>query len=126
VTFKPLEIKLHKRSNVLELKFTSANYELPAEYLRVYSPSAEVQGHSPSEAKLQYGKAQVRLISIYPQGHYAVRLAFDDGHDSGIYTWEYLYEMCVHQEERWQQYLDKLHHAKKTREPNQGVVRIIE
>lgn len=92
-------------------------FELPFEYLRVLSPSAEVQGHAPGQETLQTGKENVRVTSIEPIGHYAVRLVFDDGHDTGLYTWKYLYELGVGQESNWQAYLDRLKAAGYARQP---------
>ena len=106
---KPTEIKLHQVSRVLELTFEDGtNYKLPAEYLRVYSPSAEVQGHGPGQDVLQVGKEDVGIDSIEPIGHYAIKLVFDDNHDSGIYSWDYLYELGATYDERWSHYLERL------------------
>ena len=100
---KPSEINLHKVSRVLEVSFEDgSNFKLPVEYLRVYSPSAEVQGHGPGQEVLQIGKQDVNIDRIEPMGHYAVKLAFDDNHDNGLYSWDYLYELGVTYEERWQ------------------------
>ena len=97
---RPTEIKLHQKSKVLELAFdTGERFELPAEYLRVYSPSAEVQGHGPGEEVLQLGKEEVNIAQIEPVGQYAVLLRFDDGHDTGIYSWETLYDLGSHYDE---------------------------
>jgi len=115
---KPADISLHKVSRVLELKFEDgASFKLPVEYLRVYSPSAEVQGHGPGQEVLQIGKEDVNIDSIEPIGHYAIKLAFDDNHDSGIFSWEYLYELGVTYDERWQQYLDRLQAEGHQRKP---------
>ena len=106
---KPTQINLHKVSRVLELSFEDgSHFELPAEYLRVYSPSAEVQGHGPGQEVLQIGKEDVGIDNIEPIGHYAIKLIYDDNHDSGIYSWSYLHELGVTYAERWQDYLDKL------------------
>jgi DUF971 family protein len=106
---KPTDIILHKVSRVLELSFEDgSSFRLPVEYLRVYSPSAEVQGHGPGQEVLQVGKEDVNINSIEPMGHYAVKLAFDDNHDTGIYSWDYLYELGITYDERWQNYLDRL------------------
>ncbi len=86
-------------------------FDLPFEYLRVFSPSAEVQGHGPGQGTLQTGKEDVQVTSVDPIGHYAVRLVFDDGHDTGLYTWKYLYELGAQQTENWQAYLDRLKSA---------------
>lgn len=90
----PVEIKLHQASRRLEVRFEDgAAFELPCELLRVYSPSAEVRGHGPGQETLVTGKSGVNITAIEPVGHYAVRLVFDDGHDTGLYSWEYLYEL---------------------------------
>lgn len=105
----PVEIKLRKTSRLLAVQFDDdRSFDLPFEYLRVYSPSAEVSGHGPGQAVLQTGKENVQITKIEPIGHYAVRLIFDDGHDTGLYTWKYLYELGDQQQENWQSYLDRL------------------
>jgi len=105
----PTEIKLHQRSRVLELHFDD-DYQcnLPCEYLRVHSPSAEVQGHGPGQDVLQTGKEQVNIDQLEPQGHYALKIHFDDGHNSGLFTWEYLRTLGENYEQNWQQYLQRL------------------
>jgi len=116
---RPTEIKLHQKSKVLELAFDSGErFELPAEYLRVYSPSAEVQGHGPGEEVLQLGKEEVNIAHVEPVGQYAVLLRFDDGHDTGIYSWETLYDLGSHFEEYWQRYLKRLEEAGHPRKGN--------
>ena len=113
---RPTEINLHKLSRVLELSFDDgSNFKLPTEYLRVYSPSAEVQGHGPGQEVLQIGKEDVNITQIEPIGHYALRLVFDDNHDTGLYSWEYLYALGVEYDERWQFYLQRLAEAGHTR-----------
>lgn len=103
------EIKLRKQSRVLEVAFDDGQrYELPFEFLRVYSPSAEVSGHGPGQETLQIGKHAVQVVSVGPIGNYAVRLVFNDGHDTGLYTWAYLYELGETHAEKWQHYLDRL------------------
>ena len=113
----PTEIQLHQKSRMLEIVFDDgARFELSCEYLRVYSPSAEVAGHGPGQEVLQIGKEDVNITAIQPVGNYAVQLVFDDNHDSGLYSWEYLYELGSKQEQKWQQYLDRLTaagHARK-------------
>ncbi len=105
----PVEIKLRKTSRLLAVRFDDGNsFDLPFEYLRVYSPSAEVTGHSAGQGVLQTGKENVQIAKIEPIGHYAVRLVFDDGHDTGLYTWKYLYELGDQHQENWQSYLDRL------------------
>ena len=102
------EIKLRRRSRVLEVSFDDgARYQLPFEYLRVYSPSAEVQGHGAGEGVLVVGKEQVDIRAVEPIGHYAVRLVFDDGHDTGLYTWSYLRELGEQRERKWAEYLER-------------------
>jgi DUF971 family protein len=106
---RPLEIKLRRQSRVLEVGFDDGHrFELPFEYLRVYSPSAEVRGHGPGQETLQLGKHEVQVRSVDPVGQYAVRLVFDDGHDSGLYSWAYLYELGATRADKWQHYLDRL------------------
>lgn len=105
----PQEIKYHSSSRVLELGYADgAQFDLSAEYLRVHSPSAEVRGHGPGQEVLQIGKEDVRITQIEPIGHYAVRLHFDDGHNTGLYSWEELFDLGARQEELWQGYLDRL------------------
>ncbi len=108
----PIEIKLRKTSRLLVVQFDDGkSFDLPFEYLRVFSPSADVKGHGPGQGVLQTGKEDVHVTSIDPIGHYAVRLVFDDGHDTGLYTWKYLYELGEQQAENWQAYLDRLNSA---------------
>jgi DUF971 family protein len=115
---RPTEITLHKQSRVLDVAFDDGTrFELPCEYLRVFSPSAEVRGHGPGQEVLQAGKKNVAIDSIEPVGVYAVRLAFSDGHDTGIYSWEYLHELGVKRESNWKTYLARLEQAGKGREP---------
>lgn len=105
----PTEIRLRSASRLLLVTFDDgAHYELPCEYLRVFSPSAEVRGHGPGQEVLQTGKAEVGITQVEPVGHYAVKLVFDDGHDSGLYTWDYLYELGRDYESNWQGYLAAL------------------
>lgn len=109
---RPLEINLHQKSRLLEVRFDDGmNFQLPCEYLRVYSPSAEVRGHGPGQEVLQVGKEQVNISAIDPVGSYAVRLHFDDGHNTGLYTWNYLYELGAHYDEKWHEYLARLQQA---------------
>jgi DUF971 family protein len=108
----PVEIRLRTRSRVLEVSFDDGTrYELPAEYLRVHSPSAEVKGHAGGEGVLVSGKEGVAIRAVEPIGHYAVRLLFDDGHDTGLYTWKYLHELGSEREARWLTYLRRLEKA---------------
>lgn len=109
---KPTNIMLHKQSRVLEIDFDNdTNFKLPCEYLRVYSPSAEVTGHGPGQEVLQLGKENVNIDAIEPVGHYAVKLVFDDNHDSGLYSWEYLYELGTNYDAKWANYLERLQEA---------------
>ncbi|MBK5509865.1 MULTISPECIES: gamma-butyrobetaine hydroxylase-like domain-containing protein [unclassified Pseudomonas] len=120
----PTDIKLHKASKTLSLKYASGEeYHLPAEFLRVHSPSAEVQGHG--KPILQFGKIGVGLSKVEPAGQYALKLTFDDGHDSGLFTWEYLYQLGVRQEDLWNDYLAELKAAGKTRDPSQSIVKLM-
>lgn len=115
---QPTDIKLHQQSRRLEVAFSDGRvFMLPCEYLRVHSPSAEVRGHSPAQAVLQVGKAEVNIKDIEAVGNYAIKLVFDDGHDTGLYSWDYLYELGTRQEEYWQRYLDALAKAGATRNP---------
>ncbi|HNP37217.1 MAG TPA: DUF971 domain-containing protein [Woeseiaceae bacterium] len=108
----PTEIKLRKTSRLLVITFDDgATFEYPFEYLRVHSPSAEVKGHGPGQGRLQTGKEAVVISSIEPVGHYAVRLVFDDGHNTGLYTWDYLRELGDKQSANWRSYLDRLQAA---------------
>ena len=105
----PTSILLHQKSRVLELAFAGGHvYRLPYEYLRVYSPSAEVRGHGPGQEVLQVGKKDVTITEVEPVGHYAIRPVFSDGHDTGIYSWDYLHDLGVRHDELWQRYLDRL------------------
>ncbi|WP_047237719.1 gamma-butyrobetaine hydroxylase-like domain-containing protein, partial [Chromobacterium subtsugae] len=106
---QPVEIQLHQVSKMLEIAFDDgARFELPCEYLRVHSPSAEVRGHGVGQETLQTGKRQVGITALEPVGHYALKITFDDGHDSGLYSWTYLYELGAKRDQYWQEYLDKL------------------
>jgi DUF971 family protein len=105
----PTDIKLHQQSRKLEVSFEDGQcFTLSCEYLRVYSPSADVRGHSPEQAVLQLGKEQVNIKDIEAVGNYAVKLVFDDGHDTGLYTWDYLYELGSRHTEYWRRYLAAL------------------
>lgn len=105
----PTDIKLHQQSRKLDVSFDDGqSFTLPCEYLRVYSPSADVRGHSPEQAVLQTGKEQVNIKDIEAVGNYAVKLVFSDGHDTGLYTWDYLYELGTRQTEYWRRYLAAL------------------
>ena len=120
MTAWPTEIKLRRDRATLIVSFDNGErYELPAEYLRVKSPSAEVQGHSPDERKTVGGKRQVAILEVHPIGNYAVRLVFDDMHSTGIYSWEYFADLGRNRERRWQGYLDELASKGLTRDPAQ-------
>ena len=114
----PSNITYHKIAHSLEIKWSDVTYHLPAELLRVYSPSAEVRGHSESERKLQTGKKHVGIKAIEAVGNYAIRITFDDGHDSGIYAWEYLNDLGRDQDRYWQDYLTELKTANASRLPS--------
>lgn len=119
----PSAIKLHKASRVLELCYGEQRYRLSAEYLRVHSPSAEVRGHG--KPVLQSGKLHVGLLKVEPAGNYALKLVFDDGHDSGLYSWDYLHQLATEQDARWQQYLDTLAAAGQSRDPDESAVKLL-
>ncbi len=112
----PTEIKLHTASRELELVYGSESHRLSYELLRVLSPSAEVRGHG--KPILQTGKKFVTIRDIEPVGNYAVRIIFDDGHDSGLYSWDYLHGLCQHKEHMWADYLQQLEQAGAKREPS--------
>ncbi len=112
------EIRLKRAQKRLDVAFDDGfEAQLPAEYLRVESPSAEVQGHGPGQRKTVAGRRHVGILSVEPVGHYAVRLVFDDLHDSGIYSWEFLYQLALEQPQRWQDYLNALASKGLSREP---------
>lgn len=118
---QPIEIKLHQKSRVLEVAFADgATFRLPCEFLRVYSPSAEVRGHGPGQEVLQAGKKDVEITRVEPVGSYAVQLTFSDGHDTGIYSWELLYDYGQRQDEMWRHYLKRMDEAGARREPSAG------
>jgi len=109
MTVQPTEITLHQQSRLLEIAFEDgARFKFPFEFLRVYSPSAEVRGHGPGEEVLQVGKSNVIINNVNPVGSYAIKIEFDDGHDTGLYSWEYLYDLGKHQDALWQDYLQRL------------------
>ena len=119
---RPTEIKLHQASHILEVTFDDGKqYRLPCEYLRVFSPSAEVRGHGPGQEVLQVGKRDVNVSAVEPIGVYAVKLAFTDGHDTGIFSWDYLYFLGSQQDDLWKQYEKRLAEQGVDRdEPMQG------
>jgi DUF971 family protein len=117
----PTEIKLHQVSRKLEIAFDNGTrFELPYEFLRVYSPSAEVRGHGPGQEVLQLGKKNIGIKSVEPVGSYAVTLTFSDGHDTGIYSWEYLYELGANYVALWDRYVSRMEAAGASREPLAG------
>jgi len=121
----PENVELHRRSRELELHYPGGErYRLSCELLRVFSPSAEVRGHGPGQEVLQAGKQGVNINAINPVGNYALQLVFDDGHDTGLYAWDYLYELCTQQEEHWQDYLARLDAAGLSRDPDVQVVKL--
>ena len=114
----PAAVNVHKKSATLELIYDNGDsHQLSAEYLRVFSPSAEVKGHGQGQAVLQHGKKDVQFLDIQPQGHYAIKITFSDGHDSGIFSWKYLLLLGEGHQENWQQYLAELGAAGKSRSP---------
>jgi DUF971 family protein len=115
---RPTDITLHQQSGVLDVAFDDGmNFSLPVEYLRVFSPSAEVRGHGPGQEVLQVGKRGVGVKAIEPVGVYAVKLVFSDGHDTGIYSWDYLYELGRKLDANWKTYLARLQQAGASRDP---------
>ena len=108
----PTKIQLHQKSRILEIQFDDGqHFELSCEYLRTHSPSAEVQGHGPGQEVLQIGKEDVNITAINPVGNYAVQLVFDDNHDTGIYSWDHLYNLGKNKEANWHRYLERLKEA---------------
>jgi len=121
---RPTGIQLHTRSRELELTYPGGeSHRLSCEYLRVYSPSAEVKGHGPGQEVLQTGKMNTAITAIRPVGNYALQLVFDDGHDTGLYSWGYLYQLCSEQDARWQDYLQRMQDAGANRDPDIQVVK---
>jgi len=115
---RPTEIKLHQRSRILEIAFDDGSrFELSYEFLRVHSPSAEVRGHGVGQEVLQLGKRDVDITRVEPVGNYAIRPVFSDGHDSGLYSWDYLYDLGERRDELWQTYLLRLAEAGGSRDP---------
>jgi DUF971 family protein len=117
-TPKATEIKLQRQSRLLQISFADGKtFRIPCEFLRVYSPSAEVRGHSPGQEVLQTGKKDVNIDHIEPVGNYAIQLNFSDGHNTGLYSWDLLYDYGLHQDEMWQHYLQRMEQAGASREP---------
>ncbi len=115
--FHPIEIKVHQLSRLLEVEFDNGDhFRLPFEFLRVYSPSAEVRGHGPGQEILQAGKKDIGLSKLEPVGNYALQLYFSDGHNTGIYSWDYLHELGSGQDHLWQQYLERMQRAGASRD----------
>jgi DUF971 family protein len=112
----PSDIRLHLKSRTLELVYPDGSFELTAEYLRVHSPSAEVRGHGIGQGVLQTGKKLVAIKQVVPAGNYALKIVFDDGHDSGLFTWEYLYDLAHDHDRYWQSYLRQLEAAGASRD----------
>jgi DUF971 family protein len=111
-TPRPIDIRLHQKSRQLEITFDDqAHFVMSCEFLRVHSPSAEVRGHGPGQEVLQTGKEDVNIVGIEPVGQYAVRLIFSDGHDTGLYSWDYLYDLGMRQDALWQEYLARIEAA---------------
>jgi DUF971 family protein len=113
----PTEIKVHQKSRVMEIAYSDgARFELPFEFLRAYSPSAEVRGHGPGQEVLQAGKRTVEITAVEPVGSYAIQPTFSDGHDTGIYSWDYLYDIGLNRDALWEQYLKRLEAAGASRD----------
>jgi DUF971 family protein len=120
-TPNPTEIKLHQKSRVLEVAFADGKiFRFSCEFLRVYSPSAEVRGHGPGQEVLQVGKQEVEITRVEPVGSYAVQLTFSDGHDTGLYSWDLLYDYGKQQETMWQHYLQRMREAGASRAPTKA------
>ena len=116
----PTEIKLHQKSKVFEIAFDNGErFNLSFEFLRVFTPSAEARGHGPGQETLQIGKRDIGIEQIEPVGNYAIRPVFSDGHDSGLYSWDMLYNLVKHHDELWQTYLDRLEAEGKSRDPSE-------
>lgn len=123
----PTKIRLSKEDGSLSLEYADGSlFTLSGEYLRVYSPSAEVRGHGPGQEVLQHGKKHIKVTHIKPSGNYGVQLTFSDGHDTGIYAWSYLYDLGNNHAHHWQQYLDRLNAAGKHRDPEVQTVQLID
>lgn len=121
----PEKIRLNRAEKILQLLFADNQYLLPAEYLRVYSPSAEVRGHGSDDGTLISGKMYVGITRIMLSGRYALQIVFDDGHDTGLYTWDYLRELGEEKPVKWQTYLDRLQCAGLSRDPDESTVTLL-
>jgi DUF971 family protein len=123
----PIRIKICKKEGTLSLEYSNGDhFILTGEYLRVHSPSAEVRGHGEGQKILQHGKELIKICNAEPAGNYALKLTFSDSHDSGIYTWGYLYDLASNHAKYWQVYLAALHDAGKGREPNVRIVQLMQ
>jgi DUF971 family protein len=120
----PSKVKLHKKSKQLELCYGATSYQLSCEYLRVFSPSAEVRGHGQGQSVLQFGKKDVAITAIVAVGNYAIQPTFDDGHDSGIYSWDYLFELAQNYDANWENYLTRLSDAGLARDINMQILKL--
>jgi DUF971 family protein len=121
----PKRILVAETRDTLSLEYDQQQFNLSAEYLRVFSPSAEVRGHGQGQQVLQFGKKNVKIESLVRSGNYAIQLVFSDGHDSGIYSWDYLFDLATNLTQNWSEYLDQLHRASKSREPETQVVKLL-
>jgi DUF971 family protein len=121
----PKRVVITENRDSLTLEYEQQQYSLPAEYLRVYSPSAEVRGHGRGQEVLQHGKQSVLIDNVLTAGNYAIQIVFSDGHDSGIFSWDYLFELAENYSQNWSAYLDRLHRAGKSREPDTQVVKLL-
>jgi DUF971 family protein len=121
----PKRVVITENRDSLTLEYEQQQYRLPAEYLRVYSPSAEVRGHGRGQEVLQHGKQSVLIDNVLTAGNYAIQIVFSDGHDSGIFSWDYLFELAENYSQNWSAYLDRLHRAGKSREPDTQVVKLL-
>jgi len=121
----PKRILVAETRDTLSLEYEQQQFNLSAEYLRVFSPSAEVRGHGQGQQVLQFGKKNVKIESLVQSGNYAIQLVFSDGHDSGIYSWDYLFDLATNFSQNWSEYLDQLHRAGKSREPETQVVKLL-
>ncbi|MCL4138050.1 UNVERIFIED_CONTAM: hypothetical protein GTU68_037427 [Idotea baltica] len=123
----PSKIKLNKQEGSLSLVYSDAShFTLTGEYLRVHSPSAEVRGHGKGQEVLQFGKKDVKVANLEPSGNYAIQITFDDNHDSGIYSWDYLYDLAINHSQYWGKYTEALQKAGKHREANVQVVQLVD
>lgn len=121
----PSRIVVSEKKDVLNMQYQGdVRFNLPAEYLRVFSPSAEVRGHGRGQEVLQIGKRDVLIKAIAKSGNYAIQITFDDGHDSGIFTWDYLFELGSNQTDNWADYVQRLHQANQSRDPDTQVVKL--